>query len=59
MSIERSNDQRCKKENVYSMIFLGGSNGGSWGIGGVGWGLHVILGGQREYFFFFAPLENP
>ena len=23
MSIERSNDQRCKKENVYSMTFLG------------------------------------
>ena len=38
MSIERHNDQRCKKENVYSMTFWGVVMGVLGGIGGDGWG---------------------
>ena len=33
------------------MTFWGVVMGVLGGIGGVGLGLHVILGGQREYFF--------
>ena len=60
MSIEWSNDQRCKKENVYSMTFWGVVMGVLGVLGASVWGYMWFWAGNASIFFCstWKPLSN-